>query len=58
MTIIRTATSLNRRDIRRLERHGYEILVTETRELETGTDESFIWGRDDDLGIPECALPY
>ena len=57
MTTIRTATSLTTRDIRRLERHGYEILAIETGEGQVGTEETFIWGREDGLGIPEYALP-
>ena len=58
MTTIRTGTALTRRDIRRLERGGYELLAMETREEETGVEETFIWGREDDLGIAEYALPY
>ena len=30
----------------------------ERREKETGVEETFIWGREDDLGIAEYALPY
>lgn len=58
MTTIRTATSLTIRDIRRLEQHGYEILAVETRDEQVGTEETFIWGREDGLGISEYALPF
>ena len=58
MTTIRTNTGLNRRDIRRLERGGYEILAIETREVDERTEETFIWGREDALGISEYALPF
>jgi hypothetical protein len=58
MTTIRTATDLNRRDIRRLERHGYEILAIEARQGNTGTEETVLWARQDDLGIPEHELPF
>lgn len=58
MTTIRTATTLTQRDIRRLERRGYEILAVETRQMDAGTQETIIWGREDDLGIPEYASPF
>ncbi len=58
MTTIRTGTALTDRDIRRLERHGYELLGIETREGETATIETFIWAREDHIGIPEYALPF
>ncbi|WP_420608290.1 hypothetical protein [Novosphingopyxis sp.] len=58
MTTIRTGTTLTNRDIRRLERHGYEILAIETRQVDAGPRETIIWGREDDLGIPEHSLPF
>ena len=58
MTTIRTNTGLNRRDIRRLERGGYEILAIETREVAESVEETFIWGREDGLGISEYGLPF
>ena len=58
MTTIRTGITLTNRDICRLERHGYEILAVETRQVDAGAEETIIWGREDDLGIPEHALPF
>ena len=58
MTTIRTANDLNRRDLRRLQRHGYEILAIETREGDLGIEETVLWAREDDLGIPEHELPF
>lgn len=58
MTTIHTGTALTDRDIRRLERHGYEILTIETREGKTATIETFIWAREDQISILEYALPF
>lgn len=58
MTTIRTGITLTRRDIRRLERHGYELLAIETRHGDAGTEDTIIWAREDGLGIPEYALPF
>ena len=58
MTIIRTGTALTHRDLHRLERHGYEILAIEARKADAGTQETIVWGRENDLGIPEQDLPF
>lgn len=58
MTTIRTGTDLTTSDIRRFERHGYEILTVETRRIEESEHDTIIWGREDKLGIAERDLPF
>ncbi len=47
MTLIRTGVGLTPRDIRRLNRAGYDIRAIETRHLEEGDLTEIIWERDD-----------
>lgn len=57
MTTIRTRTDLTARDIRRLERHGYEILA-ETDQHTKADQATIVWARQDGLHIPEHELPF
>ena len=58
MTTIRTRTDLTARDIRRLERHGYEILAIPTDQQTTADQDTIVWARQDGLDIPEHELPF
>ena len=58
MTSIQTDARLTATDIRRLKRHGYEILAVETRPTAQGEHDTIIWSRDDNLGLSERELPF
>ena len=59
MTIIRTGTGLNRRDVRNLKRDRYKIRAIETRHLDQGDLTTIIWERDDGPnGISEAELSF
>ena len=58
MTTIRTRTGLTARDVRRLERHGYEIVATPTDNQVTADQTTIVWARQDGLHIPEHELPF
>ncbi len=58
MTTIRTRTDLTARDVRRLERHGYEIMAISTDSQTTGDQNTVMWARQNGLDIPEHELPF
>ena len=58
MPTIRTRTDLTARDIRRLERHGYEILAIDTDQQTTADQNTIVWARQNGLDIPEHELPF
>ena len=58
MFTIRTRTDLTARDIRRLERHGYEILATDTDQSTKADPNTLVWTRRNGLEIPEHELPF
>ncbi len=59
MTVIRTGTGLNRRDVRGLKRDRFEILAIETRHLDQGELTTILWERDDGPNaITEAELPF
>ena len=58
MFTLRTRTDLTARDIRRLARHGYEILAIETDHQAGGDQHTIVWARETGLVILERELPY
>jgi hypothetical protein len=58
MTTIHTRTDLTARDIRRLERHGYEIIAIPTDNQTTAEQNTVVWAGQNALDIPEHELPF
>jgi hypothetical protein len=58
MFTIRTGTDLTARDIRRLERHGYEILAIPTDHPAKADQNTLVCARQNSLDIPEHELPF
>jgi hypothetical protein len=58
MTTIRTHTELTTRDLRSLERLGYEITVILTEQQTTADQNTVTWARQNGLDIPEHELPF
>ena len=58
MFTLRTRTDLTARDVRRLMRHGYEILVIETDHNAECDQHMIVWARNTGLVIPDHELPF
>ena len=58
MYTLRIRTDLTPSDLRRLLRHGYEILAIETDHAAERHQHMTLWARSSGLVIPEHELPF
>ena len=58
MFTLRTRTDLTASDLRRLLRHGYEILAIETDHNAERDQHTIVWARNTGLVIPDHELPF
>lgn len=58
MFTLRTRTDLTARDVRRLLRHGYEILAIETEHNADHDQHTIVWTRNTGFVIPDHELPF
>lgn len=58
MFTLRTRTDLTAHDVRRLMRHGYDILAIKTDHQTDRDHHTIVWARETGIFVPNRELPF